>query len=406
MSLRFHFGRPQQIAAFLLLLFLAEALFVIGRTPLRESDYRYALCGREMWEKPSPALGYFTTCGNMQGDGSLAYRAAGLPLSADLAALRILDTVQQRLDSRKPAAQRTYISNPVTGSTYELRHQISGTRYLLRVPFAIAATLLGAGLWWVSRRLFGNLGGFFALGLYVFSPEVLRYATQPNNEILAAWGLYAVIYTAIGIAHAMYGPRRKWRPRIVLFTVALGLTACSHVLAAVFGVVASTLFMLYVAQHRRLAVLPIVIASSLGALFIVFASYTFRLSTFFYVFTAGSARFTFSRVPLQQWIHDPQQLAAYVAVAVALVLYVAMRRSRYFGNTTPVLAAICLLPLATTEVLTVPVFWAWPFVLTFTAGVFADALETGYRKLFLALTGTVLLAQAVLCITALPGLNL
>ena len=174
MTFHFHFGRPQQIAAVVLLLFFAEALFVIGRTPLRESDYRYALCGREMWEKPSPALGYFTTCGNMQGDGSLAYRAAGLPLSAYLAALRISDFVALKIDARKPPAQRTYISNPVTGSTYELRHQISGTRYLLRVPFALAATLLGAGLWWVNRRLFGNLGGFFALGLYAFSPAVLR----------------------------------------------------------------------------------------------------------------------------------------------------------------------------------------------------------------------------------------
>ncbi len=406
MSFHFHFGRPQQMAALVLLLFFGEALFVIGRTPLRESDYRYALCGREMWEKPAPALGYFTTCGNMQGDGSLAYRAAGLPLSAYLTALRVSDNVQQRLDARKPAAERTYIANPVTGSTYELRHQIGGTRYLLRVPFALAATLLGAGLWWVCRRLFGNLGGFFALGLYALSPEVLRYATQPNNEILAAWGLYAVLYTAIGIGHAMYGPRRKWRPRIVLFTVALGLTACAHILAAVLGAVLSTLFLLYVAQHRRLAVLPIIIASALGALFIVFASYAFRLNTFFYVFTAGSARFWVSLQPAQQWFRAPAQLAAYTAVAVALVLYAAIRRSRYFGNTTPLLVTLVLLPIITQQVVTFPVLWAWPFLLTFTAGVFADALETSYRKLFLALSGTVLLAQAVLCLTALPRLNL
>ena len=405
MSFEFHFGRPQKIAALVLLLFFAEALFVIARAPLRESDYRYALCGREMWEKPSPALGYFTTCGNMQGDGSLAYRAAGLPLSAYLAALRLGDAVQQRLDARKPVAQRTYISNPVTGSTYELRHQISGTRYLLRVPFALAAVLLGAGLWWVSRRLFGNPGGFLALGLYALSPQVLRYATTPNNEILAALGIYASVYTAIGIAHAMYGPRRKWRPRLVLFTLALGVTACAHVMAAVVAVVLATLFMLYVAQYRRMAVLPIIIGCSLGGLFVVFASYAFRLSTFFYVFTAGAARFILMYQPAQVWFRDPRQLAACVALATALLLYVAVPRSRYFGNTTPLLVALCLLPIVTTEVSTLPVLWAWPFLLTFTAGVFADAFETRHRRLFLLLAGTALLAQAVLCLSALPGLT-
>ena len=36
-----------------------------------------ALCGREMWEQPSPLEGYFTTCGNLNGDGTFAYRVAG-----------------------------------------------------------------------------------------------------------------------------------------------------------------------------------------------------------------------------------------------------------------------------------------------------------------------------------------
>ena len=49
------------------------------------------------------------------------------------------------------------------------------------------------------------------------------------------WGLYGLVYTAMGVAHAMQGPRRKWRPRIVLLTVALGLTAAAHLLAAMVG---------------------------------------------------------------------------------------------------------------------------------------------------------------------------
>ncbi len=397
MSHRFHFGRPQGIAALFLLFFLVEVLFVIGRAPLSESDYRYALCGREMWEKPAPAYGYFTTCGNMQGDGSLAYRAAGFPLSVYVAGLRAGEWAQAR---RERAA---YVANPVGGSVYDLRHQISGTRYLLRVPFAVAAALLGAGLWWVTRRLFGNTGGVLALGLYCVSPAILRTATTPNNEILAALGLYAVIYTAIGVAHAMYGPVRRWRPRILLFTLALGLTACAHVLAAVFGLVASALFLMYVAERRRTAVLPILLISSFGALLIVFATYTFRIGIFLYVFTAGAGRFTLSQIPAFDLFRNPLQLAVSAAAAIAVLLYVAVRRSRYFGNTAPLLVTLALLPMEATQVRSAPALWAYPFLLTFIAGIFADAAETRYRKLFLAVIITMLLAQAVLCATYLSG---
>jgi len=405
MSFHFRFGRPQQIAALLLLLFFGECLFVIGRAPLTDTDYRYALCGREMWEKPSPALGYFTTCGNMQGDGTLAYRAAALPLSVYVTALRIQDWFAERADARKPPAERTYTPNPTAGSVYDLRHQIGGLPYLLRVPFALAAVLLGAGLWWVSRRLFGNLGGFFALALYCLSPAILNAATTPNNDILAAWGLYAVIYTAIGIAHAMYGPRRKWRPRIVLFTVALGLTACAHVLTAVVGLVFSAIFLLYIAERRRSAVLPLIVFSSLGALGIVFASYAFRLGPFFYVFTAGAARFTLSQLPALAFFSASAQLPTIIAMGVAVFLYLGVRRSRYFGNTAPLFVAVCLLPLVTTQIVTLPELWALPFLLTFSSGVVADALETRHRKLFLALGATVLAAQAVLTATTLVTLH-
>jgi hypothetical protein len=397
MTLRFHFGRPQKFAALLLLFFFAEAVFVIGRTPLRESDYRYALCGREMWMNPVPTPGYFTTCGNMQGDGSLAYRAAGLPLSVYTAGLRVGDWVEAKRLGVK------YEANPVSGSVYDLRHQIVGTRYLLRVPFALAGLMLGGALWWVSRRLFGNVAGGFALGLYVLSPAVLRAATSPNNEILAALGLFGVVYTGIGIAHAMYGPGRKWRPRIVLFTVWLGLTACAHVLAAVVGAIASAAYMLWVAERRRTAVLPIVIAASMGALLIVLASYTFRLGIFQYVFSGGAGRFTLSTTAALEWLHNPLQMAATAALGVALLLFALERRSRYFGNLAPLLTGLVLLPVETTQVSTAPVLWAYPFLLTFAAGVFADALETKYRRLFQAIVITTLLAQAILCATWMLG---
>ena len=393
MSFHFHFGRPQKIAAIILLFFLAATVRIIGRTPLTESDYRYALCGREMWERPAPVAGFFTTCGNMQGDGTLAYRAAALPLTVYVKGLQVADWFQQK------RAGAAYEPNPVGGSVYDLRHQIIGTRYLLRMPFALAAVGLGACLWWVSRRLFGNFGGGLALVLYCISPVVLRVATTPNNEILAAWGLYATVYTAIGIAHAMYGPSKRWRPRIVLYTVALGLTACAHIVAAVFGWIASAVYMLWVAERRRTVVLPLLIVSGFGALFLVFASYTFRLGIFMYVFTAGAGRFTLSLLPAKELFLHPQQLAVTAAAALAVLLFVVERRSRYFGNVVPLLTSLALLPILTTQVVSQAALWAYPFVLTFTAGVFADAAETRHRKLFLAVAATTVLAQFVLCAT-------
>jgi len=68
--LKIQIGRPQRLAALLLLMFLAQCLWVVHHQELSEHDYRYARCGREMWERPSPLAGYFTTCGNLGGDGS------------------------------------------------------------------------------------------------------------------------------------------------------------------------------------------------------------------------------------------------------------------------------------------------------------------------------------------------
>ena len=76
----FQFKRPQQLAALLLLLLVAQCLWVFHRQTLTSRDYDFARCGREMWEKPNPLAGYFTTCGNIP-DGTLGYRVAGLPLT-------------------------------------------------------------------------------------------------------------------------------------------------------------------------------------------------------------------------------------------------------------------------------------------------------------------------------------
>ncbi|HEY0161543.1 MAG TPA: hypothetical protein VGB69_02590, partial [Edaphobacter sp.] len=129
-------------------------------------------------------------------------------------------------------------------------------------------------------------------------------------------------------------------------------------------------------------------------------------SSFSYVFTGGSARSWFSLDPARAFFSDPQNAVLTIALGVALLLYVGIRRCRYFGNTAPLLMTLVLFPLVTTQTVARPWLWALPFLFTFLSGVFADILETRYRKLFLALTGLLLITQAALCLAGLNALAL
>ena len=376
---KFRFDRPQQIAALLLLALLAQCLWVIGRKSLSESDYQYARCGREMWEKPSPLAGYFTTCGNIH-DGTLAYRAAGLPLTLE----------------------RIFAGQASTTSTWEMRHEVTHINLLLRLPFVFAALMLGGCLWWVTRRLYGNTGGYIALALYCFAPPVIAAATYPNNEIWAAFGMFAAVYTAIGVSHAMQGPRKKWRPRIVLLTVILGFTAAAHISAFVLALLFTIGFMAYLAESKRAYLPTLLIVWVLGAMLILFASYAFRPDAFSYVFRSEAAKASLSLEPSRAFFSNLSNAGLTIASAGALGLYLAMRRSRYFGNTAPLFVTVLLMFLVTTGVPSTPSLWALPFLLAFVGGIFADVLETRYRKWFLWITGGLLVAQAALSIVSLP----
>jgi hypothetical protein len=200
----------------------------------------------------------------------------------------------------------------------------------------------------------------------------------------------------------MQGPREKWKPRIALLTVALGLTAAAHLLAAILGFVVAMVWLMYLAERRRSYVMQILVFSAVGAIAILFAFYAFRPAPFSYVFTGGGARFWFALDGAQRIFLNVANGAIVVATLVALMLYVAVPRCRYFGNTAPLVMVLLLLPLVTTQTVSKPWLWALPFLFTFVGGVFADALETRQRKLFLVLTGGILVTQALLCLTVLP----
>jgi hypothetical protein len=375
---RFRFDRPQKIAALLLLLLLGECLWQISRNPLTDSDYQYARCGREMWERPSPIAGYFTSCGNIH-DGVLAYRMAGLPLTL----------------------QRLILGQGSDTSTWEMRHELSYVRLLLRLPFTLAALLLGGALWWVTRRLFGNTGGFVALAFYCVSPAIVVAGSRPNAEITTALGVFAVIYTAIGVAHAMQGPRRKWRPRIVLLAAGLALVAASHAAALLLTLPMALIFMVYLAERNRTAAPLVIIEGTLGAFVLLFACYAFHPDALTYYFRSGAGRVGFNTLAARAHLLSFGNAGIAIALASAAVLYVATRRSRYFGNTAALIMALCFLPLVTTGVFGQPWLWAMPFLMAFVGGVFADALETRNGHIFRWAVVAMVALQAVLTI-ALP----
>jgi len=392
---RFRFNLPQRIAAGLLLLFLAQGLWLTSRQTLSDRDYRYARCGRETWERPSQLAGYFTTCGNIH-DGLLAYRLAGLPLTLYLLVVSGLDRFRKREDR--------VVQSSGELSTWELRHQMTHVLLLLRLPFLLAGCLLGAGVWWVTRRLYGNLGGYTALALYCFCPSIIKACVSPNPEVLAALGVYGAVYTCIGVAHAMQGPRRKWRPRIVLLTAALGIAAASHIAALPVAALLGLALMLWVAEGRRSQVLPVVLLASAGALVIVFACYGFSPDAFSYVFRSAAGFLWFSLDPARRFFATLGNAGIAVASASAALLFLGLGRTRYFGNTAPLLCTLVLFPLVTTGVPGSPWLWALPFLLTFVSGVFADAYESPRRRIALAAGGAIVLLQAIFCILSLPGL--
>jgi hypothetical protein len=93
---------------------------------------------------------------------------------------------------------------------------------------------------------------------------------------------------------------------------------------------------------------------------------------------------------------------------VALATYVAWPRTRYFGNTAPLLVSVLFILLAMAHPHTGGAAFlpaAVPFVLIFVSGVLADLLETSYRPLIMACVVALLLtyvARTLLALAEVP----
>jgi hypothetical protein len=169
---------------------------------------------------------------------------------------------------------------------------------------------------------------------------------------------------------------------------------------AVLGLIA----MIWISEGRRSQILPVILLASAGALVLVFACYGFSPDAFSYLFRSAAGFLWFSGDPAKHFFASLPDAGIAIATAASLVLCVGVRRSRYFGNTAPLLCALVLFLLVTTGVPASPWLWAQPFLLTFIGGVFADAYESPRPRLALAAGGAIVALQAVFCILSLPGL--
>ena len=202
----------------------------------------------------------------------------------------------------------------------------------------------------------------------------------------------------------MQGPRRKWRPRIILLTVIFGVAAASHIAALPVVAILGLVSMLWVAEGHRAQALPILLAAVAGALVLLFACYGFSPDAFSYLFRSSAGFVGFSLDPATRFFSSLSNAGIIIAAASAVLLYLGIRRSRYFGNTTPLFCALVPFALVTTGIHSTPWLWGLPFLLTFIGGVFADAYESLRARVALAAGAAIVLLQAVFCILNLPGL--
>ena len=136
----------------------------------------------------------------------------------------------------------------------------------------------------------------------------------------------------------------------------------------------------------------------------LFACYGFSADAFSYLFRSDAAQLGLSLGPVHRFFLSLRNAGITVAGGAAVLLYLGLRKTLYFGNTAPLLIALSLLFLITAGVPGTPLLWALPFLLAFIGGVFADAYETPPGKLAIAAAGAIVLLQAIFCVLSLPGL--
>jgi hypothetical protein len=288
-------------------------------------------------------------------------------------------------------------------------------RWLPRLPFLLCGFFLGASLWYVARRLCGNTGGFVALILYCFSPSLIQASAvwHTDPEIIVAWGAFGAIFTAIAVAHTLYAPREvilwNWR-RIALLGFALAIAIGSQ-FSMIVLVPMTLVFLLYVAPVRRKAGLVIWMAACIVATGLLLGIYFFRAHAFVEslhhaVFWGATWRgFAVLGVYRQVAVYIGRACPALaVALPVAIATYAAWPRTRYFGNTAPLLVAMLFIILGMAHPHQAGAGFllaAVPFLFLFVSGVLADLMETSFRPVVTACVAALLATYVIRTLLAL-----
>jgi hypothetical protein len=95
---------------------------------------------------------------------------------------------------------------------------------------------------------------------------------------------------------------------------------------------------------------------------------------------------------------------ALLSSVCAIAAWLAWPRTRFFGNTAPLLVFVLLLAMGTLlpeNGASAILFATLPFLLLFTAGVFADLVESKYQAPALAVIFAVIAAQAAYSVASL-----
>lgn len=385
---RERFGTPQILAGCLLLIFAAQCCWLIAHQHvgiLVPEDISRVQEGWSQWRGHGVAG---TPTGLVNPNTSIRMR--GAPYDPDHSPL-------------------WYLMESATIAVFNVAPDTRAWLWLTRTPFVIIGALLGASLWYVSRRLYGNAGGYTALTLYCFSPAVLRASTlwlSPPN-IAAAWGTFGSVFTAIAVSHTLYAPREvvlwNWR-RILLLGISLALAVgCYFSLAIIVPLLLVS--MLYLATHRSAAVVAILATSCAVALILLFAAYFFHPSLFGHGLanaallngTTAALRLSGSYLQVGREIAGSGPVLV-LLVPVGLAVWAAYRRSRYFGNSAPLVVALFFMTLRVLsphEVGSVYGLLATIFLFVFVAGIVADLLETAARELTMAVVIGLLAANAL-----------
>jgi len=393
---RERFGKPQVLAGFLLSMFVGQCVWLLARgTPqltVEASEFFRVQEGLAQWHGESIA-----------GIPSMARAERGGMAPPELES-------NEDYDPNHSPVWYLMASAPLLG--WEASSQEAALTYwtwLQRAPYLMFGILLGASLWYVSRRLYGNAGGYIALALYCFSPAMIHSSTLWSlpPEMGAAWSAFGAVFTAMAVAHTLYAPREvvvwNWR-RILLLGFSLALAIGSQ-FSLIILLPLALAFMLYLAPTRRWAALAIWASACVIAFVLLYASYFFHPGIFWqgmrhasFLGITGKA-FAMTGAYKQVLFHlGHSSPALLLALPATLIAFFALRRARYFGNIAPLLVALLFLVLGFGSRHYPGLgFWlvAAPFLFAFVAGVAADLLETRQRALVQACVWGLLIANAL-----------